>query len=554
MTAVAYRLLLPFRDDTDLRVERNCMNATGIDCGRYFITSTGYIIPVLLFNMIFPDFFSLNHLIFAPIITLFFMKIKFTLALLALTGGMNVFAQQTEKPAFKFKHKRENHTPVMKTFNGHTQAKTTALASRLVAVASLTYLPDSADFVIMDTAHVTYSGERGGDLNSMYLKFDDGISWSDTGTGLQPSEQYHQTFDVNDNILTSLSESWNGSAWVNNWGTLFTYDGNNNTTTEIEIEWNGSNWDSSYKYSYSYDVNNRLIAEIGQAWNGSNWENDYSFNITFDLNGNPIVTTLSEWNGTIWDSSSKNISTYNGNNLITLLRHQEWNGTAWEDNMQVATTYDMNNIVLTVTQQSWNGTAWVNTNMQTNTITNNDIVNEIYQMWQNNGWVNMFNVVKTYDGNDNLITETNQIYSVNAFENFSRITRAYNSFNQVTSEKDDSWVNNTWAPEDGDFWGRYYYEDYNTTGINNIATAGNFNVYPVPANNHIKVDMAWEEAQPFTVSILDMQGRLIRNFSEKAMKNYSKSIDVSQLPAGNYLIKLTTTTGKAAYQQFTVMH
>src|ERR1039457_2988140 len=49
-------------------------------------------------------------------------------------------------------------------------------------------------------------------------------------------------YDTHHNLTSALSQTWNGSAWVNQSQTIFTYDANNNRTSFIEKNWNGSNW------------------------------------------------------------------------------------------------------------------------------------------------------------------------------------------------------------------------------------------------------------------------------------------------------------------------
>jgi hypothetical protein len=486
------------------------------------------------------------------------MTLRSTFTLLALSATLASTAQSRHaKQHFVPTHRHGAFAPAHRVQPYvATAAKSTATASRLIAVTSLEYDMDSVYFVLSDTAHITYSGQRGGDLNSEYIKFDNGLSWVNNGGTLENDGSFTQTFDGNDNILSQISQSWNGSAFENDYASFSSYDGSNNLLTQVEAYWNSgtSVWDSSYKYVYTYDLNNKLLTETGMSWDGSVWVNDYGYNYTLDMNGNVLVNTYSTWNtGTnVWDSMGKSIYTYNVNNLETQRTEQQWNTNVWENGWQYLSTYDLNNNLATYTQQSWNGTVWVVAGVTTNTYLNNDLVTSLEQDGMG---ANQINQVNTFDANHNMLTNIKQIWINNAFVNDYRVEYTYNSFDQATSEKESSWNGSTWDATSGNYWGRYYYENYTVTGVNDTkSSASDIVLSPVPARNFITVQKNWSDPQAFSVSITDMQGRLVRNYSEKATANYSRTIDVNQLPAGIYVIKVAGAHSKATYQQFSVIH
>jgi hypothetical protein len=72
------------------------------------------------------------------------------------------------------------------------------------------------------------------------------------------------------------------------------------------------------------------------------------------------------------------------------------------------------------------------------------------------------------------------------------------------------------------------------TGIEDISGAPLFEVFPVPAGDWLSLNT---EAATFTVELTDMSGRLVlRDFN-------TRTLDVSALAGGNYLLRLTTGMG-----------
>ncbi len=470
------------------------------------------------------------------------MKSLSILIAAALLFSSSLFAQNHPNKNV-FKPKRLGAAP-----SPGTSAKSTATLSRLIATATDEH--DGSNFVHSDSAFVTYSGERGGDMHNA-PKFDNGTMWYNTGGGLEETEKMAQTFDGNDNILSSLYQEWNGTTWENSYGTAFTYDGNYNTLSETEVEWNGTAWDSVYKYLYIYDVNNKLVNEVGMSNNGSVWENEYQYINDLDLNSNVLLSLYMTWNtgANIWDSTGKQHYTYNSNNLQIEWWDESWQVNMWQKHSRYLTTYDLNDHPVTEVRQSWNGSAWIDARIVTNTFTNGDLVNTLEQ---DGSSTNITNQVNTFDGNHNKLTNIEQTWQNNNFVNYRKTQWTYNNFDQVTSDTTFSWVNNSWGYNGWNWASRYYYETY-TAGINDNRQANNtLNIYPVPASNAITVEMVWDEQQPFIVAIIDMHGRQVATYSEKAAPNYKRTIDVGQLSSGNYFIKIAPNGGKASYQQFVI--
>ena len=74
------------------------------------------------------------------------------------------------------------------------------------------------------------------------------------------------------------------------------------------------------------------------------------------------------------------------------------------------------------------------------------------------------------------------------------------------------------------------------------------NVYPLPAGNFINIDLEWDQPQAFTATIVNMEGRIVKLWTEEKTKNYTKTISLPELSPGNYFIRLEGEHEKAGKQ------
>jgi hypothetical protein len=103
----------------------------------------------------------------------------------------------------------------------------------------------------------------------------------------------------------------------------------------------------------------------------------------------------------------------------------------------------------------------------------------------------------------------------------------------------------------------YYYQSFTFTppivNVPGVEKAENsLTLYPNPAITQLRINATWKTAQPFTVAILDMSGRVLKQWSEAANKTYSSTIPVMDMPAGNYTI-LLNNGGQKISKRFSVL-
>jgi hypothetical protein len=220
---------------------------------------------------------------------------------------------------------------------------------------------------------------------------------------------------------------------------------------------------------------------------------------------------------------------------------------------------------LTTTNSTWNGAAWTPATMYTNTYdTSGNMINTLYQTYDSPSasWIN--NTLNSYS---NFVTGTHnpqmsllQTWDTTGggrWDNIRQFTNAYNSYNQLTSSTGESWnIVGEFEFALNDPMTNYYYETYSTSNVSvkNVAGNGNeVNIYPVPAHNMLHVDLNWQVAQAATITIYDVQGRVIRQWDAPGGTQYFSAVSVDNLATGTYFVKINGTQSQVV-KQFVIAH
>ena len=415
----------------------------------------------------------------------------------------------------------------------NVQAQT---SSRLIASAK--WHNNGAIFVPEDTTAYSYTNPRGGDLMHM-LKYDSKTIWlAATDTSFVNDSNIIQVFDnVTNNLVSKTNQYWNSgtSAWENATKALYFYTGSS-LSSIVWQTWGGSNWVNVAKNSYSYDLSNHLYQDKYQLWNSSTATFDPSSQKTYYYDG---VGNLLQTIGQTYVTATSTYSftdkfdyTYDTHNWLTNSLYAVWNGAAWDTNYMYSNSYDTTGDMTTQLYQTWDApsTTWNNVTLKSySNFTSHMPMNEVDQIWDATGTGFWKNSIK-YD-------------------------YTYNSGNQLTNSIAQSWnVAGFYEYANGDPAANYYYQSYTVTGVNAVAGAnGTVNIFPVPAQNTLNIRLNWNEAQAFTISIFDMNGRVVRQWNVPSAAQYSANIPVDGFAAGNYVVKINGTKGQMV-KQIVVAH
>ena len=430
-----------------------------------------------------------------------------------------------------------------------------AQSSRLSAHATL--YGDYTYYGVPDSVIYTYSGLRGGDLTHT-LKYDTSFGYSNMfGTGLALTTKLFQTFDASNNILTTTQLAWIDSAWANSEFNTYTYDVHGNMLTNLFQTWDdtSSSWQNYDNIIYTYDAAGNQLSYTIQVFESGAWVNNTKYVYTYDASNNQLTNLYLTWNTTSasWDSNNVVTNTYTPANKIATATSQIWSSTisSWINGLQTQYDYNTANNLTEYVDFFWMDSAWQVSDRDTNTYDGSGhLLSTLTEGWGFTSMVwgapssGVFYSDYTAAGQPQIII-TQSTYSSDTLQNFGKDSVVYNSAGQETADYGTNWWDGAWMILDGSTGDRYYYETYTTSVQNIVNTNCTTNVYPVPAKDVLHVSVTWDEAQPFTMQLMDMEGRVIGVWNVPAEKTYYGNINTGNLSAGNYLLKINGANGQS---------
>jgi hypothetical protein len=421
--------------------------------------------------------------------------------------------------------------PVLLCQNAHGQA-----SSRLVAEAH--WSNNGAVFLPVDsTVYVYNSNSRGGDLKNT-LKFDNSTSWV-YDMAYHNATYWVQTFDANNNITTNIAETWNGSTWVLNTKMIYNYNGSMQLTGVVTQMWDSTAWVGVSEHVYTYNTGGKMQTDVSETWILGAYvpvsEKVYSYDLTntFIINetdqnlagGSPVYTNQYVY---AYDSTTSQLRS------ATL---SIWNGSGWANSTRQTKAYDTSANLITLLSQNYNAplVRWDNANLT------------IYGHFTRR--------------NSNMPqTQLDQVWSSagsGAWNNMKQSMYSYNAKNQMTSSMTESYNSSAsrFEYQSGDPAANYYYQGYSSVLVKNVTnTNGTANIYPVPAQGTLHIDLSWDNAQPATIAIYDMQGRMVTPMiATPTVAEYRAGVSVDNLAAGMYVVSINGTQGQIV-KQIVVSH
>ncbi|MDO9255202.1 MAG: T9SS type A sorting domain-containing protein [Bacteroidales bacterium] len=345
-----------------------------------------------------------------------------------------------------------------------------------------------------------------------------------------------QSFDANNNRISFSFQFWNNNSWDNANVYSFTYDANNRLAETLEKSWDGNVWVNFNLFSCMYNGNFKLASVLDKTWNGSSWENSKITSYTYDATDNLISLLIQNWNGNSWVNSDLNTFTYDPNNNLTSDLYQKdlYGGSTWENMVLVSYTFDVNNNRTSKLSQSWKNNAWSNNYLESNSYNiNNKLTSTLSKYYNNNAWENSGQELFTYD------TITNQTRSIaynwqfNAWVMFRQSLLTYNSNNPLNfySSMSKNWDVTGTKVNNGDSICYYYHTP--TTGIANLKENG-IAIYPNPSKGKVTIN---KENTPAYIEIYNSIGTRIYSDLE-FNRQTAIEIDLSGYPKGIYFVKI----------------
>lgn len=348
------------------------------------------------------------------------------------------------------------------------------------------------------------------------------------------SNKVINTYTTNHNVLTSISANWDGTVWVNFEKSTFTYNESGKAVAFLKENWIENSWANDLYDLYTYDDFGNLISGIRQIWESDTWTNDQQYSYTYDANNNMLTGIIQSWEVDTWVNSYGETYSYNASNLPVEYIVQLWVDNIWLNYSKYAYTYNDYNFVVSAIGQLWIDNLWVN--------------NERAQFTQN-----------FYGGVQSALVEH---WQIDSWMNYSLSTYSHDDYGNTLSAVLYFWDGETWAiNQDSLIEISYYYNLYSEYFTGYLAEASyisiitditkisdnsllSFSSFPNPSSSQMTLRINGIEDTKAEIYVYNLTGNKVLDlYSGSLTKGDNNiSVNVSSLPAGVYIVKLSTGT------------
>ncbi len=399
---------------------------------------------------------------------------------------------------------------------------------------------------IPDSITYSYSGARRNyDLATTYT--------ADTA-----SHTYHITayqaraYTPGDSLLTDVYQTVTGGTAVNSSRTSYGYDGANNDTLIRYETWNAatSSWTNAYQSIYTFNTAGKKTGWLTQTWNsaGNAWRNNFRWIYQYDGAGNDTSEVRQSWISTTstWKNVTYTKTSFTAFNKISYISSQRWNDTnmIWKDSFFVTNYYNGGNKLLaTVSGPVQNGTALHMDSVYNASLNATGLpLLRFYCQKQLNGFNSPYQELTRYIYTYNAANQvlTNELDYIDASMNTLNSLSGTNQYNGAGQPTVDETVYALSYGEFGKPHTVYYYEQ-SAAAVKGPANrpALQINAYPSPATSSFTVSVDNIPDGGLKGTLADFTGKVWQQWSWHTAATYAKCIEVSELPAGAYYVRLT---------------
>lgn len=315
---------------------------------------------------------------------------------------------------------------------------------------------------------------------------------------------------------------------------------------------------NSGKDSFAYDANGRLIFK--QAYYVKNSFYPYYLvpinrvHYTYDTNGNLIeeYTEVKPYNNPNYYPSSKHSYSYDANNnlLADSVSNYIYATSSWHPDMVKQYHYN-STAQLSIYEEYWSHDTgkhlshrkYLYYNTQGQLIL--DSVQTAYAPFFTKR--DQYEHRYTYHANGLIATDSLFNYKDTAGASPGSYTvYSYTGFDYIDAVAFYRTYNNTYRLQDST---KYYYAMYFPVSASNMTAKGKgFDAYPIPAQGFVNIKWSNDKTTTIHGQLVNVQGQVLRQWRDEVNGTYLKSINVGNLPVGNYYLVLQTSEQRMKQQ------
>ncbi len=401
-------------------------------------------------------------------------------------------------------------------------------AQRVIASTSRVFkYPDG--LVVSDSVRYQYAPGFSYDFVLKDWKYKDAVHWTNKNTPVSYDEYEHiaHTYDNKNRLATEEISRYENGNWVVKNVNSYTYTPTGKIATYITT-YMGLSANDSTKETYQYNAQDSLILKLTEHCTSTQpqWAPRYRDIISYNASNKRDTLIFEKWNDntSVWEYSGMWTNDYIASTDVEYVYYFYGNG--WLPNSKVHSIFDAQGHLQK--QES---------NFKTST-----------------GWKIFVIDAYVYDKNNLPLSCTRvQIDALTGVQrNDIRYTWEYNAQHQLVTERSERWqdTKGKFEAQSSDYENRYYYEAFTNDVPDGPIQTPALTVYPNPAHTLLNIEITGNSTAT-SLHLLDMNGRVVKQQQLPTAKQFNTTIDIANLPAGNYIMQLNAG-GKVMTQKVTV--
>ena len=337
---------------------------------------------------------------------------------------------------------------------------------------------------------------------------------------------------------------------------LYTYNADHNVTEVIVQLKEGGIW-VNYERDVTEYLNERMETKyVSESWNGSAWVLDYGTQYEYTLDGDQIsvvITTIYEKETGLWNNSSRITHDYSGGAAqFSESIYEMWKDGAWEAVFKTRYEWEGDKVSVMYTS-GWTDGAWNESSKMVYEYEGDESMTMIYYSSTGDGvWTPTQRIIDNYDSHGNSILSSIEFYSTDwelfdgtkylltySGDNLTeRITQSYSIFEPGTEVEviTPGWKN-VYKEE---------FKDFAALSTNPLLVGVKMvQTYPNPAQNETTLRLENLKNNNITINVMNVTGQLA--ISKKIfvpIDDFSHSVNLSDLPSGTFIILVRDESGR----------
>lgn len=405
---------------------------------------------------------------------------------------------------------------------------------KLTSKASFERYPVSGMLYGSDSIRYYYdAGGRYAEIYNWYYAVDIGVL-------LLKNRTTDYVYDPNGNLLSNVTQLYSDTeGWRNSSRRFYTYDSNGSPLSTVYQNFiDPAGWVNDRRYLRTYDATGNILSSVSEKWNGSTWILNNALYFTYDAAGHVLTRTTDEFYRTTYAYDGA------GNLLSEIWMSYEFG--IWKVSTRILYVYGFSpgEQLYGMMYQTWNGIEGWKTYYKQDYFYNSagDLADILLQYKSDPGWQNAVRYHYEYNEHHQEVFNEYQEWVNNAWAKHTRYFTTYDSDLDEVSWRREQW-NSAWYEIS---LSRSHYNDellpIHTPPLNN------FLLFPNPANDVVTL----KGAHLLYADIFDLKGGGVA--SVNVFGENEKSIQLSSIPSGNYVVRLVTKNGKISTKSLLVQH